>query len=245
MKLCCAVRYTSRMQSIALREIQEAIGAGLQGRGATSHLVARALSCSESTLHRTLRRHGTTFAVERNRIRTEVAIESLKAGTPVASVARRVEVTPDYLRRLIVAEVGMTPVQIARAATLAHDLAKPPRTFSDLSRRREEERRLDDLVGDLPAQHALAGWAKDLLQRTFLPEVETDAFFAELRRQHQRDRAARRDENDLRRLEHGLVDVGPVEPLTPEQEAFERIERAERYATWRRRLQRYRGLRQR
>ena len=231
------------MRAITLTEIQAAIAAGLRKRrGAALYLVTRALSCSESTLHRTLRRYGTTFAVERNRIRIAMAIELLKAGRPVASVAMRVEVTPDYLRRLIVAEVGLTPVQITRAATLAQQLAEPPRTFAELSRRRVAERQLDALVGDLHARHPLADWAKDILQRTYLPEIETAEFFAELRRRHQKDRAARRDESDLRHLEHGLIDAGPPRPLTPVEEALERLERAEKYAGWRRRLQSYRRL---
>jgi AraC-like DNA-binding protein len=231
------------MRSVSLKEVQQGIAAGLRGRGAASRLVARDLFCSESTLHRVLRRHGTTYAAERNRVRTDMAVSLLKAGTPVATVASEVEVTPDYLRRLVVAKVWMTPANIARAANLADALAKPPERLSDLAQRGGAERRLDALVGDLPSEHPLAGWAKDLLWRTYLPETETQEFYAELLRRHRKERAARRDEGDMRRLELGLVDTGPPEPLTPEEEAFQRVARGMQLAAWRRRQRNYRSLR--
>jgi AraC-like DNA-binding protein len=228
---------------VALTDIQGAIKTSLgKHRGASAYLVARSLFCSESTLHRTLRRYGTTFAIERNRIRVVMAIELLTAGRSVASVARRVDVSPDYLRRLIVAEVGMTPVQITQAATLAQQLAELPRTYGELSERPNAERRLDDLVGDLPAGHPLAAWAKNLMRRTYLPEIETTEFFAELRLRHQEARAARRDASDLRHLEQGLMDVELPRPLTPEEEEINSLARAEMYASWRRRLRNYRRL---
>jgi AraC-like DNA-binding protein len=232
------------MRSITLTEIQAAIEARLRGRfhGSAPFLIAGALSCSESTLHRTLRRYDTTFAFVRNRIRIVIAIELLEAGRPVEFVALQVDVTPDYLRRLIVPEVGLTPLQIARAATLAQQLTEPPQTLAELNQRRVAEFRLEAILGDLPAQHPLANWAKDLFQRTYLPEIETAEFFAELRRRHREDRAARRDESELRELENGLVAAGPPTPLPPVDEELERIHRAVKYAGWRRRLQYYRRL---
>jgi AraC-like DNA-binding protein len=230
------------MHSVSLEDIRAAIEAGLRGRGAASHLIARNLSCSESTLHRTLRRNGTSFAAERNRIRVTLALEGLKAGLPIARVARAVEVTPDYLRRLVVAQLGITPVNIMRAALLADELGKLPQTFAELRRRLEAERQLDALVGDLPAHHPLAPWAKELMQRAYLPEVETEEFYARLRRRHQHDRAARRDESDLRRLENGRFELSV--PESPREfDEFERIQRSQMFAGWRRRLHAYRQLR--
>jgi AraC-like DNA-binding protein len=181
---------------LSLSRVRSVLQLGVaSGAAAPSH-IARALYCSESTLHRTFRRHGTTFAAERNQIRVASALALLQDGLAPNRVARRVGVTPDYLRLLVVATVGMTPVQIAHVAALGVRLNRPPASFEELEHRPMADAELQRLVGDIPAGHPLATGGKKMVVDAFHPEFETVEFWESLRARYRAHRAELRDRLD-------------------------------------------------
>lgn len=149
--------------------------------------LARRLFCSESTLRRRLRKHGTTFVRERNVIRAQDAFEFLAQGHSAEATARRVGVTRDYLRVIMLQGYGYAPRKLGRIVELARRLMDEPQTLRAVEAAKRDDLALQELLGEIGPNHPLSGWAKGLVTLGYHPERDTPEYLEELRN---RERAA-------------------------------------------------------
>jgi AraC-like DNA-binding protein len=170
--------------------------------------LARRLHCSESTLHRRLREQGISLVAERNKIRARRAFALLGEGYPVSQAARRVGVSTDHLRAIMLRAYRWTPAKIKRALELAAALESEPRARSDLAAAKRRDQLLQEHLAEIGADHPLGPWAKKLVLCGYHPEREKAAFAKELR---ERERAAYLEKRE--RMEAEVVMQLPVEEL--------------------------------
>jgi AraC-like DNA-binding protein len=169
-----------------LREVREVLEE-VDGTRLSAPRLGRRLHCSESTLQRRLREQGTSLVAERNKIRASRAFALLGEPYPVSQAARRVGVSTDHLRAIILSVYRWTPAKIKRAAELAAALETEPCTRSKLAAAQRRDQMLQRHLAEIGADHPLASWAKGLVLRGYHPERESAAFAKELR---ERERAA-------------------------------------------------------
>lgn len=158
--------------------------------------VAGDLACSQSTLHRALRQSGTTFTRERNDFRASAALDLLLRGTYPRAVAQRIGISPDYLRIVVRRSTGLTPAHIYNARWLGIVLTRTPETRAELEKWIQADADLQTIVGDLPRDHCLANWAKQLLLAGYQPRFHTKEFQKQLRLNEKERRVRRRHRHD-------------------------------------------------
>src|SRR5689334_1104701 len=102
--------------------IRDALAEGVAERRMPVDAIATRLHCSPSTIHRRLRRCGTTFAAVRGSIQVRRAFERLTTGDRVSLAAASVGVSTDHLGVMMRRSYGLTPRRIKEIAVLAADL---------------------------------------------------------------------------------------------------------------------------
>lgn len=183
------------MPSSFLSQVREALreenGPTLSAPG-----LAKRLFCSESTLHRKLRKDGTSFSKERNLARARVALVLLRRGYPVEQAGRRVGVTPDHLRVVMQDIYGISPERIKLAEAVARRLLVEPKNRQELIRAKRDDRLLQELLEDIGPAHPLNGWARGLVLSGHHPERDTVAYQEELREKERAAYARKRDQEE-------------------------------------------------
>jgi hypothetical protein len=106
----------------------------------------------------------------------QAAFDLLQHGYTVEQVARRIGVTPDRLRLVIVQVYKWTPSKIRRAVRLASRTADEPHSFAELLADERADAALQQLLGDIDAGHPLNHWAKRLVMSGYHPERMTVAY---------------------------------------------------------------------
>lgn len=211
--------------------IQQALQDGvLDGRMSVEAFSAR-LYCSPSTLHRRLRRRGTTFAAERSAVRVARAFELLNDGHALSISAARVGVRPDYLCVMMRRWYGLTPRRIQQIVRLAQELRRQPQTRKELAQFGRNDARLQVLLDPIGASHPLAGWAKELVVLGDHPEYGEPEFLTGLREVEGRLRLRRQHQADAERVA-GLSEEECAMPVDVEYLLL-KVEHAQQHMRWR------------
>jgi AraC-like DNA-binding protein len=155
---------------------------------------AKRFFCSETTLRRKLRKHGTSFTAERNTVRVQVAFELLLRGYSVEQAGRRIGLTPDHFRVVFKRAYGFPPERIKLAATVAERLRGEPMSRTEPRQAERDDRLLQKLLVDIDASHPLNEWAKRLILVGHHPERQTAGYEEALR---EKERAAYRRQQDI------------------------------------------------
>lgn len=199
-----------------------------EGNFISARRLAQVLHCSESTLHRRLRARRTNLPALRNEIRAQAAFELLSGGASVSEAARKVRVSPDQLRSIVVDVYKWKPGKIKRAVELAGALTVEPTSRRNLAllKRRDEE--LVALLSELGAGHPLASWAKSIVTAGDHPEREYADYQKVLRAREKRAYRERRDRNDahvVMQMPIAKLDEIDVEQLLAEKAHAEEMMR--------------------
>jgi AraC-like DNA-binding protein len=199
--------------------------------------VAGGLFLSKSTLQRRLAELETSFTMIRSQVQVDVAGEWLISGASCASAARRAGLSRDHLCRLVSAQTGLQPRQIARACQLARRAERwrrsaPSRAGTRMYAERAEkwkrlERELTQLLAPIPdAGDPLSGWARKLRRSARRPDYRRGAFRARARAERKREQAIRRAQR--RYLEQWWADFERTQMIGRRPENAERDEVASR-----------------
>lgn len=170
--------------------------------------IARRLHCSASTLRRRLKTEQTSFTRERRAARAEAALEILKSGYPVEQAARRVGLSPDHMRHVLVEAYGFSPSRVKQMVAIALRLRDEPESRAQLEQARRDDELLGKLIGDLGATHPLYPWAKELIVLGYHPERESASYQEELKEKERQAYIRRRQ-----RLDAAVVSGMAVEDL--------------------------------
>lgn len=193
----------------SLESLRENLAALLAHPEVSIEEFACAMGTSRSGVQRAFRRHGSTYTRELRFVRVERATEEIvRKGRSARDAAELVGVTPDHLCRLLKETHGLTAKQLVRARDLERQARRwlgqtPPRAGTPLYRRRRQEwieleAELDSILGDLPHTHALAPWAKSVLDAARRPDFRA--------REH-RDRIAEQRRDEAEAISMALNDV--------------------------------------
>lgn len=189
---------------ITRQDVRSAIFAALRqnatgaDRPLTLPSIAVDLHSSRSTVQRVLAAAGTTYTDELFRARTVLAVMAMGDGVAAGMAARRVGLTPDHLRVVLMRRFGIGPAGLQRCLRTERLLRSwarhPPAAHTRLyrarlgawrGRRAQLRRYLDPIPSDSP----LRPWADRLLAASERPDFRT--------RQHRRAaRDERRRERD-------------------------------------------------
>lgn len=161
--------------------------------------VAHALYMSRSTLQRRLADGGTCFTEIRRGTQVRVALDRLTSGASCAQAARAVGLTVDHLCRIVTADTGIRPREIARASALATRARRwkrsaPPRFGTRLYAERVKrwhalEAELDVLLASIPASgHPLSAWASRTRRAGRRPDYRRGSYRARAHAARQRER---------------------------------------------------------
>lgn len=180
--------------------IQQALHEGVTERRTSVGAIAARLHSSPSTVHRRLRRHHTTFAVERNTVRAQQAFELLTAGYPASIAAARVGVSTDHLCVVMRRAYGVTPRRIRQIVRLAGALRAQPETREQLAQFERNDAQLQVLLDPIGPGHPLAGWAKKLVVLGHRPEYYEPGFLLSLREREARQRIGQQHAADAERV---------------------------------------------
>jgi AraC-like DNA-binding protein len=169
--------------------ITQALREGLEERRSLSvEAIAHRLSCSPSTVHRRLRRRGTTFVAQRRAVQLHLALGLITSGYAPSVAARRVGVSSDHLGVMMRKTYGLGPRQLGEIARLADDLRQSPRTRQELVAYGRKDVRLQRLLEPIGPGHPLLDWARELVVLGNHPEFYEHEFLQKLREEESRQR---------------------------------------------------------
>lgn len=207
----CAKPWAMSDQSGFAGEVRRVTTAVVQaGGGARIEDVAASLFMSRSTLQRRLAAQDTSFTEIRCQARVKVALAQLTSGASCASAARSVGLTGEHLCKLMIARIGLRPLEVARAARLSARARRwrrstPPRSGTRLYRDRiirwqALEAEVLALLAPIPsAGHPLSAWARRTRRVTARPDYRSGKFRTRVRAARRKERkkreAARREIN--------------------------------------------------
>jgi AraC-like DNA-binding protein len=168
--------------------VRDAIFAAIREHGAggdrplTLPSIAADLHCSRSTIQRVLSSGGTTYTEELFKARRALAAMAIGDGGSASQAARRVGLTPDHLRVLLIKRFGIGPAGLQRCLRTERLLRSwtrhPPAAHTRLYRARlgawkGRRAQLQLYLDAIPAKSPLRGWADRLLAASTRPDFRT------------------------------------------------------------------------